>query len=76
MSDSSERDRSGDFLTKDSNANEALAGFKAFHENGQLSGQLFALGTVLLRFTSDAGHEGSRHKSDSNRRKDIMKRGK
>ena len=38
-------------------------------------GQLFALGAVLLRLTSDAGHEVRGHGSDSDGREDIMERG-
>jgi hypothetical protein len=75
MSNSSERAKPGAFLTKYSHADEALAGFRAFHENVQLFGQLVALGVVLLRFTSDAGHEVGGYGSDSNRRKDIMELG-
>jgi hypothetical protein len=63
----------GVFLTKDSD--EALAGFGSFHENVQLFGQLFALSTILLRFTSDLGHEVGGHRTDSHGRKDIVKRG-
>lgn len=38
----------GCLLTKESNADEALAGIRTFHEDVQLLSQLFALGTVLL----------------------------
>ena len=75
ISNGSECDKLGEFLTKDSDADEPFAGFGAFHENIQLSGQLFALGANLLRFTSDASHEVGGHRSDSYRRKDIVKWG-
>jgi hypothetical protein len=54
----------GGSLTKSSDADEAFAGFRALHENVQLSGQLFALDASLLRFTSDAGNEVGGHRSD------------
>jgi hypothetical protein len=57
-------DMLGGFLTKSSDADESFAGFRAFCENIQLSGQLLALGTVFLRFTSDAGNETGWHGSD------------
>lgn len=47
----------GEFLTKYSDADEAFAGFRAFHKNVQLFGQLFALGAILFRFASDASHK-------------------
>jgi hypothetical protein len=60
-------------LTKDSD--EALASFRSFRENVQLLGQLFTLSTILLRFTSDLGHEVGGHRTDRHRRKDIVKGG-
>jgi hypothetical protein len=65
----------GGSLTKSSDADKAFAGFRALHENVQLSGQLFALDASLLRFTSDAGNEVGRHRSDRDRGKDIVKWG-
>jgi len=56
----------GGFLTKSTDADEAFASFRAFHENIQLFGQLLALGAILLRFTSDASNKVGR-------RKDIAK---
>jgi hypothetical protein len=56
--------RLGGFLTKSSNANEPFAGFRAFCENIQLSGQLLALGAGFLRFTSDASNETGWHGTD------------
>ena len=44
-------------LTKDSDADEALTGLRAFCEDVKLLGQLFTLGTILLGFTSHACHE-------------------
>lgn len=73
ISNASECDRLGEFLTKNSDADEAFAGFGAFYENIQLFGQLFALGAIFLRFASDAIHKVGGHRSDSDRRKDIVK---
>ena len=73
ISNASECDRLGGFLTKNSNADKAFAGFGAFYENIQLFGQLFALGAIFLRFASDASHKVGGHRSDSDRRKDIVK---
>lgn len=64
-----------EFLTKSSNADEAFAGFGAFCENVQLPGQLFALGTILVGFTGDAGNEAGWHRSDRYRGKYIVKWG-
>jgi hypothetical protein len=50
------RGKLGEYLTKDSGADEACTGFGACHKNVQLSSQLFALGAILLRFASDASH--------------------
>ena len=63
----------GGFLTKSTDADEAFASFRAFHENIQLFGQLLALGAILLRFTSDASNKVGRHRGDRYRRKDIAK---
>jgi hypothetical protein len=62
-------------LTKDSDADEAFASFGAFRKNIQLFVQFFAQGAILLRFTSDASHEGGRHRSDSYGRKYFVKWG-
>ena len=75
ISNGSEWDKLGEFRTKDSDTDKAFAGFRVFHENVQLSGQLFVLGAILLRFTSDASHEVGGHRSDSYRRKYIVKWG-
>ncbi len=40
-----------------------------------MSGQLFALGAILLRFTSDTSHEVGGHRSDSYRRIYLVKWG-
>jgi hypothetical protein len=72
VNNGSERDKLGEFLTKDSDADEAFASFRAFHKNVQLSGQLFALGVILFRFASDASHEVRGHGSGSYRGKDIV----
>ncbi len=73
ISNASECDKLGEFLTKNSDADEAFAGLGAFRENIQLSGQLFALGAIFLGFASDASHEVGGHRSDSDGRKDIVK---
>ncbi len=75
VSNAAERHKLVEFLTKTSDADESFAGFRTFHENIQLSGQLFALGTILLGFTSDAGHEVGWHGRDRNRGKDIVEWG-
>jgi hypothetical protein len=38
-----------------------------------LFGQLFALGAIFLRFASDAIYKVGGYRSDSDRRKDIVK---
>ena len=67
--------RKSAFLTKCCDIDELLAGLKAFHENVQLFGQLLPLDAVLFRFTSDAGHDLGGHRSDGNRRKNVVERG-
>lgn len=62
-------------LTKESNANKALTGIRAFSKDVKLLSQLFALSTVLLRFTSHACHKVSGHSRDSYRSKDTAKQG-
>jgi hypothetical protein len=58
-------EQAGACLTKESNADEALTGIRAFNEDVKLLSQLFALGTVLLGFTSHARHEVGGHSRDS-----------
>ena len=50
-------EQAGAYLTKESNADKALTGIRAFVEDVKLLGQLFTLGTVLLGFTSYARHK-------------------
>ena len=50
-------EQAGACLTKESNADEALTGIRAFSEDVKLLDQLSTLGTVLLGFTSHARHE-------------------
>ena len=52
-------------LTKDSDADEALTGLRAFCEDVKLLGQLITLGTILLGFTSHACYEVGGHCRDS-----------
>ena len=68
-------ERASGFLTKGPDADEALARFRAFHENVQLLGQLFALCAILLRLTGDTVHKVGGHRSNGDRRKDIIKLG-
>jgi hypothetical protein len=68
-------EQAGTYLTKESNANKALAGLRAFCEDVKLLCQLFTLGTVLLRFTSLARHELGGHSRDSYGSEDTAERG-
>jgi hypothetical protein len=64
-------EQAGVCLTKESNTDEALTDIRAFSEDVKLLGQLFTLGTVLLRFTSHTRHELSGHSRDSYRSEDT-----
>jgi hypothetical protein len=68
-------EQAGACLTKESNADEALTGIRAFSKDVKLLSQLFALGTVLLQFTSHACHKVGRHSKDSHRSEDTAKQG-
>jgi hypothetical protein len=74
VSNYQERNEPGACLTKESNADEALTGIRAFHKDVELFSQLFALATVLLGFASDACHEVGGHGGDSYGREDISER--
>ena len=68
-------EQAGIYLTKESNANKALTGIRAFREDVKLLGQLFTLGTVLLGFTGHARHEVGGHSRDSYWSEDTAERG-
>ena len=64
----------GAYLTKESEADEALAGIGAFRKDVKLFDQLFTLSTVLFRFASDGRHEVGGHGGDSYGGEDIAER--
>ena len=60
-----EWNKQGTCLTKESNADEAFTGIRAFREDLKLLSKLFTLGSVLLGFTSHARYEVGGHSRDS-----------
>ena len=65
--------KQGTCLIKESNADEAFTGIRAFREDLKLLGQLFTLDSVLLGFTSHARYEFGGNSRDSYRSEDVAK---